>query len=58
MPDLCECPRTATQPHECVDCPVHGEAANAVLAAEAAAEERAENAWLHAAENANYEEER
>jgi len=53
---VCNCPSDATGPWDCMDCPTCGEAASAAAQAEAEAEQRAENAWLHAAENTYYDE--
>lgn len=48
----CTCPPDAAGPWDCLDCPVHGKAADAEVAAQAAAEQAAEEGWLRAAENA------
>lgn len=48
----CTCPPDAAGPWDCFDCELHGEAAEAEVAAQARSEMDAENGWLRAAENA------
>jgi hypothetical protein len=50
----CECPDDARGPWDCCECQLHGEAMQAECAAEQQAECDAENAWLRAAENHDY----
>lgn len=48
--NACTCPPDATAAWDCLDCLLHGPAADAECAAQAKAEIDAENAWLVAAE--------
>ena len=46
----CTCPEYAPHPSYCTECPVHGLDATLACEAEASSEQRAESAWLRAAE--------
>lgn len=55
MAAICTCPEDAFWPWDCIDCPDHGETADAEAQAQQQAEIDAEYAWLRAAENAGWD---